>query len=81
LFSLINQMRIAHAPAAVATLSPALDDMAITYRGSSDFGHMYGVQMNDATARQLTIAREHAFFSFVWEHVAETQPRMMLFTA
>jgi hypothetical protein len=42
---------------------------------------MYGVQMKDATARQLTIAKEHAFFSFVCEHVAETQPRMMLFTA
>ena len=44
-------------------------------------GHIYGVQMNDATAKQLTIAREHAFFSLVWEHVAETQPRMMLLTA
>jgi hypothetical protein len=42
---------------------------------------MYGVQMKDATARQLTIASEQAFFSFVCEHVAETQPRMMLLTA
>jgi hypothetical protein len=69
------------APAAVATLSAALEDMAMTYRGSSDFGHMYGVQMKDATARQFTIASEQAFFSRVWEQVAETQPRIILFTA
>lgn len=56
---------MAHAPAAVATLNPALDDMAMTYRGSSDDGHMYGVQMNDATAMQLTMANEQAFFSRV----------------
>lgn len=37
--------------------------------------------MKDATAMQLTMASEHAFFSFVWEQVAETQPRMMLLTA
>lgn len=72
---------MAHAPAAVATLSAALDDMAMVYRGSSDAGHMYGVQMNEATARQLTMAREQAFFSLVWEQVAATQAKIMLLTA
>ena len=70
-----------HAPIAVATLRAALDDIAMTYRGSSDFGHMYGVQMKDATAIQLTIAKEQAFFSFVCEHVLETHPRIILLTA
>jgi hypothetical protein len=81
LFSLTSQNLIPHAPIAVATLNAALEDMAMVYRGSSDDGHIYGVQMNDATAIQLTMAREHAFFSLVWEQVAETQPRIMLLTA
>ena len=40
-----------------------------------------GVQINEAFAIVLTMARLHAFFSFVWPHVLETHPRMMLFTA
>jgi hypothetical protein len=30
-----------HALVAHATLNAALDDMAMVYRGSSDFGHRY----------------------------------------
>lgn len=37
--------------------------------------------MKDALAMVLTMAREEAFFSFVWPHVEETQPRMMELTA
>jgi hypothetical protein len=81
LFSFFSQILIPQAPAAVATLKAALEDMAMVYRGASEEGHMYGVQMKDATAIQLTMAREQAFFSLVWEHVLDTQPRIMLLTA
>jgi hypothetical protein len=37
--------------------------------------------MNEIFAMVLTIAREHAFFSFVCPQVADTQPRMMELTA
>jgi len=77
----MSQNLIPQAPMAVATLSAALEDMAMVYRGSSEEGHMYGVQIKDATAIQLTMASEHAFFSFVCEQVADTQPRMILLTA
>ena len=37
--------------------------------------------MNEALAMVLTIARLHAFFSFVWPHVEPTQPKIILLTA
>ena len=81
LFSLCSQNRIAHAAPAQAMENAALDAMAIVYRGPSELGHRYGVQINEALAIVFTIASAAAFFSLVWPHVAETQPRMMELTA
>ena len=40
-----------------------------------------GVQMNETLAMVFTMANEQALRSFVWPHVAETQPRIMELTA
>ena len=53
------------ASSAVAIEKPALEPKARAYRGPSDFGQRYGVQMKLAFIIVVTIEIDTAFFSLV----------------
>lgn len=55
LFSLCSQNLRPHAPSKVATENAALLLNAIVYRGSSDLGHRYGVQLRRYQCLTTTI--------------------------
>lgn len=48
----------------------------MAYRGPSDFGHKYGVQMKLAFMIVVTMEMETAFFSLVCEQTLPHQPRI-----